>query len=98
LVEKAFRGGPGWYAVQAAISELHCRAARVEDTEWVQIERLYDLLQSIDRSPIVSLNRAVAVAMVEGVRPALEIVNALADEGDLDEYYLLHAARADLLR
>src|SRR5206468_6494867 len=63
-----------------------------------QIVRLYDLLERLQPSPIVSLNRAVAVAMVDGVRPALALIDALAASGDLDGYHLLHAARADLLR
>jgi RNA polymerase sigma-70 factor (ECF subfamily) len=98
LVAEAFRGGPGPYAVQAAIAALHCQAARAEDTDWPQILRLYDLLEKMQPSPIVSLNRAVAVAMVEGPQAALALIDALAAEGDLDEYHLLHAARADLLR
>ena len=68
LVAEAFRGGPGPFAVQAAIAALHCQAARAEDTDWPQILRLYDLLERLQPSPIVSLNRAVAVAMVEGPR------------------------------
>ena len=71
LVEEAFRAGPGPYAVQAAIAALHCQAARAEDTDWPQILRLYDLLERLQPSPIVSLNRAVAVAMVKGPRAAL---------------------------
>ena len=98
LVEDAFRGGPGPYALQAAIAAVHCRAARAEDTDWPQIVGLYDLLERLQPSPIVSLNRAVAVAMVEGPKPALALIDALAATGDLDGYHLLHAARADLLR
>jgi len=98
LVEEAFRGGPGPYALQAAIAAVHCRAARAEDTDWPQIVGLYDLLERLQPSPIVSLNRAVAVAMVEGPKPALALIDALAATGDLDGYHLLHAARADLLR
>jgi RNA polymerase sigma-70 factor (ECF subfamily) len=98
LVDEAFRGRPGTYAVQAAIAALHCRAASTEDTDWSQIVRLYDLLERLQPSPVVSLNRAVAVAMAEGPRPALAIVDALADAGHLDKYHLLHACRADLLR
>jgi RNA polymerase sigma-70 factor (ECF subfamily) len=98
LVAEAFRGGPGPYAVQAAIAALHCQAARAEDTDWPQILRLYDLLERMQPSPIVSLNRAVAVAMVDGPEAALELMDAVAAGGDLDEYHLLHAARADLLR
>ncbi len=98
LVEEALRGGPGPYALQAAIAAVHCRAARAEDTDWPQIVGLYDLLERLQPSPIVSLNRAVAVAMVEGPMPALALIDALAATGDLDGYHLLHAARADLLR
>ena len=98
LVEEAFRGGPGQFALQAAIAAVHCQAARSDDTDWPQILRLYNALERMQPSPIVSLNRAVAVAMVEGLQPALAIVDSLADSGDLDGYHLLHAARADLLR
>jgi len=98
LVGEAFRGKPGPYAVQAAIAALHCRAASTKDTDWPQIVRLYDLLERLQPSPVVSLNRAVAVAMAEGPRTALALVDALADAGDLDNYHLLHACRADLLR
>jgi len=96
LVEEALRGGAGPFALQAAIAALHCQAARAEDTDWSQIVRLYDLLERLDPSPIVSLNRAVAVAMVDGPQAALALIDALA--GDLDGYHLFHAARADLLR
>ena len=98
LTEEAFRNGPGPFAAQAAIAALHCQAERAEDTDWPQILQLYDLLNRLQPSPVVALNRAVAVAMVEGPAEALAIVDALAEEGDLDRYYLLHAARADLLR
>ena len=98
MVDEAFRGGPGPYAAQAAIAALHCRAASTKDTDWPQIVRLYDLLERLQPSPVVSLNRAVAVSMAEGPRPALALVDALADAGDLDNYHLLHACRADLLR
>jgi RNA polymerase sigma-70 factor (ECF subfamily) len=98
LVEEALRDGPGPFALQAAIAALHCQAARAEATDWPQIVRLYDLLERRQPSPIVSLNRAAAVAMVDGPRPALALIDALAATGDLDRYHLLHAARADLLR
>ncbi len=98
LVEEALRGGPGPFALQAAIAALHCEAARAEDTDWPQIVRLYDVLERLQPSPIVSLNRAAALAMVNGPRPALALIDALAAAGDLDRYHLLHAARADLLR
>jgi RNA polymerase sigma-70 factor, ECF subfamily len=98
MVEEALRGRPGPFAVQAAIAALHCQAARAEDTDWPQILTLYEILERLQPSPIVSLNRAVAVAMVHGNRPALAIIDALAAAGDLDCYHLLHSARADLLR
>lgn len=113
LVAEALRGGPGapnaripsrWgegagpFALQAAIAAQHCQAALVENTDWPQIVRLYDLLERVQPSPIVSLNRAVAVAMVSGPRSGLELIDALAESGDLNDYHLLHAARADLLR
>jgi RNA polymerase sigma-70 factor, ECF subfamily len=98
LVEQALRHGPGPFAVEAAIAALHCEAARAEETDWPQIVRLYDVLKRLQPSPIVSLNRAVAVAMVEGPRPALALIDELAATGELDGYHLLHATRADLLR
>ncbi len=98
LVEEALRGGPGPFALQAAIAALHCQAARPEDTDWPEILRLYDLLQRLDPSPIVALNRAVAVAFVQGPAAALALIDGLAAAGDLEDYHLLHAARADLLR
>jgi RNA polymerase sigma-70 factor, ECF subfamily len=98
LVEEAFQGEPGAYALQAAIAAVHCQAASAEETDWPRIVYLYDLLDRVQPSPIVRLNRAVAVAMVDGPRPALAIIDALAAAGDLDHYHLLHAARADLLR
>jgi RNA polymerase sigma-70 factor (ECF subfamily) len=98
LVDEALRGGPGPFALQAAIAALHCQAKRAEDTDWAQIVSLYEVLERVQPSPIVSLNRAVAVAMAEGPRAALALIDALAADGDLDTYYLLHSARADLLR
>jgi RNA polymerase sigma-70 factor, ECF subfamily len=98
LVEEALRGGPGPYALQAAIAALHCQAARHEDTDWPQIVRLYDVLERLQPSPIVSLNRGVAVAMVDGPHSGLAIIDALAAHEELDNYHIFHAARADLLR
>jgi RNA polymerase sigma-70 factor (ECF subfamily) len=95
LVEVALRDGAGPYALQAAIAAAHCRATRAEDTDWQEIVRIYDLLQRVQPSPVVSLNRAVAVAMAYGPRIGLELIDSLSD---LDGYHLLHAARADLLR
>jgi RNA polymerase sigma-70 factor, ECF subfamily len=97
LVEEAMRE-QGPYAVQAAIAAEHCRASRARDTDWPRILQLYDVLVRLQPSPIVALNRAVAVAMVRGPLAALELIDALAAEGDLVNYHLLHSARADLLR
>lgn len=98
LVEEAFRTEPGPFALEAAIAAEHCKAARAEDTNWAQIVKLYDLLEQLMPSPIVSLNRAVAVAMDQGPQPALDLIDELIASGELDEYHLLHAARADMLR
>jgi len=98
LVTQALRGGPAPYTLQAAIAAVHCQAPRPEDTDWAQIVRLYDLLEQVQPSPVVALNRAVAVAMAGAPRQGLEIIDALAAGNDLDQYHLLHAARADLLR
>jgi RNA polymerase sigma-70 factor (ECF subfamily) len=98
LVEEALRGGSGPFAVQAAIAALHCQAARYEDTDWPQIVRLYEVLERLQPSPIVSLNRAVAVAMVDGPRAGLAIVDKLAANGELENYHIFHSARAELLR
>jgi RNA polymerase sigma-70 factor (ECF subfamily) len=87
---------PGFYALQAAIAAEHARAPSAEATDWPRIAALYGLLARIAPSPVVELNRAVAVAMSEGEERGLELMAALGDE--LDEYHLLHAARADLLR
>ena len=98
LVDESFRGRPSAFALQAAIAAVHCQAARAEDTDWPQVVRLYDLLERVQPSPIVSLNRAVAVAMAEGPGAGLTLIDALATADDLANYHLLHAARADLLR
>lgn len=98
LVEEALRGGPGQFAVQAAIAAVHCQAARYKETDWPQIVRLYDVLERLQPSPIVSLNRAVAVAMVKGPQSGLRIMDALASNGSLENYHIFHSARAELLR
>jgi RNA polymerase sigma-70 factor (ECF subfamily) len=98
LADEALRGTPGPFALQAAIAAVHCRGTRAEDTDWPQIVRLYDRLERVQPSPIVSLNRAVAVAMADGPRAGLTLIDVLAATNDLEDYHLLHAARADLLR
>jgi RNA polymerase sigma-70 factor (ECF subfamily) len=98
LVEEALRQTPGPFALQAAIVAVHCRGARPEDTDWPEIVKLYERLERVQPSPIVSLNRAVAVAMVDGPRVGLALIDSLAATNDLDDYHLLHAARADLFR
>ncbi|HXV63971.1 MAG TPA: RNA polymerase sigma factor [Vicinamibacteria bacterium] len=98
MVDEALRDDPGVFALQAAIAAEHCRAVRAEDTDWPRIVRLYDRLERLQPSPIVSLNRAVAFSMVNGPRAGLALIDVLAAAGDLDDYHLLHAARADLLR
>ncbi|MBD1913456.1 MULTISPECIES: RNA polymerase sigma factor [unclassified Leptolyngbya] len=96
LVEEALRGGTGVYALQAAIAALHCQATRAEETDWAQIAQLYGVLERLQPSPIVSLNRAVAIAMADSPQVALGLIDRLATE--LDSYHLFHATRADLLR
>jgi RNA polymerase sigma-70 factor, ECF subfamily len=98
LVEEALRGEAGPFTIEAAISAVHCRATRAKDTDWTQIVRLYDLLQQMMPSPVVSLNRAVAVAMADGPESGLRILDQLESGGELTDYHLFHAARADLLR
>ncbi|MGZ8625992.1 MAG: RNA polymerase sigma factor [Actinomycetota bacterium] len=87
---------PGAYQLQAAIAALHARAPRPEDTDWPQIAALYGRLVRMTASPVVALNRAVAIAMADGPARGLPLVDALA--GDLDGYHLFHAARGELLR
>jgi RNA polymerase sigma-70 factor (ECF subfamily) len=98
LVADGTRGAAGHYVLQAAIAAEHCRAARAEETNWHAILRYYDLLERLYPSPIVSLNRAVAVSKVDGPKPALALIDALAAGGELRGYHLLHATRADLHR
>jgi RNA polymerase sigma-70 factor (ECF subfamily) len=98
-VEKALRmGKAGPYQLQAAIAALHAQAKIAAETDWKQIAELYGLLERANRSPVVALNHAVAVAMAEGSAKGLERIHELGARGTLDSYYLYHAARADLLR
>lgn len=98
LVTEALRAGPSSFAIQAAIASLHCQAERAEHTDWRQIVSLYNLLEQLQPSPVVLLNRAVAVAMIDGPAAALAIIDAPNATSDLDNYHLLHAVRADLFR
>lgn len=88
----------GPYQLQATISALHAQAKRPDETDWTQIAALYTKLFEIMPSPVVLLNRAVAVAMAEGPHQGLRLLDTLEDHGVLNDYYLFHAARADLLR
>jgi len=98
LVAEAFRGGAGPYALQAAIAAEHCKARRAADTNWQRIVELYDALARVQPSAVVSLNRAVAVAMADGLRAGLAQIEQIAATNELESFHLLHAARADLLR
>lgn len=99
LVEQALRGPrPGKYALQAAIGALHARADRPEQTDWQQIAALYQILSRVAPSPVVELNRAVAVAMAGDMEAGLRLIDSLEGRGSLARYHLLPAARADLLR
>jgi RNA polymerase sigma-70 factor (ECF subfamily) len=98
FVEEALRTGVGPYAIQSAIAAVHCQATSADETDWRQIVALYGSLESLQPSPIVALNRAVALAMLNGPDAGLRIIDELAGEKDLTNYHLLHAARADLLR
>ena len=91
-------GDAGPFALQAALAAEHCKAASAAETNWGEIVRLYDQLARVQPSPIVALNRAVAVAMASGPRAGLADIERLAASNDLDNYHLLHAARADLFR
>jgi RNA polymerase sigma-70 factor (ECF subfamily) len=100
LVEDALRlpGQPQAYAVQAAIAALHARAPGYPDTDWPQIAGLYEVLLRISPSPVIELNHAAAISMVDGPARALDLIDALEARGGLNGYELLPAVRADLLR
>jgi RNA polymerase sigma-70 factor (ECF subfamily) len=99
LVERALgRRNPGPYQLQAAIAAVHAEAKTASETDWKQIAALYGILRSIQTSPVICLNHAVAVAMSEGPERGLALIDALGASGELDPYHLYHAARADLLR
>ena len=99
LVERALssrRAGP--YSIQAAIAAVHAGSPDAPSTDWAEIVGLYDVLWRLDRSPVIELNRAVAVAMRDGPAAGLALVDTILDRGDLRDYRLAHAARADLCR
>ena len=99
LVERALssrRFGP--YSLQAAISAVHAEAPEAAATDWAQIVALYDVLERLDPSPVVALNRAVALAMRDGAAAGLAVVEGILGKGELADYHLAHAARADLCR
>lgn len=99
LVESALAAGTvGPYTIQAAISAVHAEAADPSETDWGQIVGLYDVLLEATSSPVVELNRAVAVAMHDGASAGLDIVDNLLHSGELEDYHLAHAARADFCR
>ncbi len=99
LVEGALSSrGFGAYALQAAIAAIHAEAPSTEATDWAQIVALYDVMLRTDPSPVVELNRAVALAMRDGPAAGLAIVDQLLDRGGLEDYRFAHAARADLCR
>ncbi|GJL56191.1 MAG: RNA polymerase subunit sigma-24 [Nitrospirales bacterium] len=99
LVQQAIsRGVVGSYTLQAAIAAIHAQASRSVETDWTQIIGLYDLLMQVEPSPVIELNRAVAVAMRDGPLVGLSLIDAILARGDLQNYHLVHAARADLCR
>jgi RNA polymerase sigma-70 factor (ECF subfamily) len=99
LVERALGPGEtGPYSLQAAISALHAEAPDAASTDWRQIAALYTLLVRVQPSPVIELNRAVAVAMRDGPAAGLDLIDAILSRGELRDYHLAHAARADLLR
>ncbi len=92
----ANRFGP--YALQAAIAAVHASAPSAEETDWNELVRLYAELLHIEPSPIIALNHAAAVSIQSGPNAGLELIDAIVEQGDIPDYYLLHSARADLLR
>jgi RNA polymerase sigma-70 factor (ECF subfamily) len=99
LIEQALVSGRyGPYTLQAAIAAVHAEAATAAETDWAQIVGLYDVLAQLDPSPVVALNRAVAVAMRDGPEVGLDLIEDILERGELTNYYLAHAARADLCR
>ena len=99
LLEQALpMGRVGNYQLQAAIAAVHCEASTADETDWPQIVALYEALMRLSSSPVIALNHAAAVAMAEGVEQGLRLIDTAGAGGALNNYYLFHAARADLLR
>lgn len=99
LIERSLRSRRfGIYTIQAAISAVHAEAKLASETDWAQIVALYDVLLRADSSPVVELNRAVAIAMRDDIASGLAIIESILDRGDLQDYYLAHAARGEFLR
>ncbi len=99
LVERALASSQvGTYTIQAAIATVHAQAPSAAATDWTQIVGLYDMLLRAEPSPVIDLNRAVAVTMRDGPSAGLELIDAILARGELENYHLAHAARADLCR
>src|SRR5690606_4721664 len=99
LLDRAYATGCiGPCVIQASIAAIHAAARQASETDWREIAALYGVLEGIQPSPVVRLNRAVAVAMTDGLEAGLAALDALAGERTLEGYHLYHAARADLLR
>jgi RNA polymerase sigma-70 factor (ECF subfamily) len=99
LVEQAISSQRfGVYTIQAAIAGVHAAAPTAAETDWTQMVALYDVLAQAEPSPVVALNRAVAVAMRDGPEAGLDLIDAILERGELADYHLAHAARADLCR
>jgi len=99
IIERALSSGRvGPYTIQAAIAAVHAEAPTAAETDWAEIVGLYDVLSRGDSSPVIELNRAVAVAMRDGPEAGLHLIDAILERGDLLDYRLAHAARADLCR
>jgi RNA polymerase sigma-70 factor, ECF subfamily len=99
LVDRGLRrGAPGMYLLQATIASVHARAQSFAATDWTQIVGLYDRLVEHHASPVIELNRAVAVAMSRGPDAGLELLDGVVADGRLDQFHLLYATRAELLR
>ncbi len=99
LIEEALKSHQfGSYTLQAAIAAVHSEASKPEQTDWPQIVALYDRLLALEQSPVIELNRAVAVAMCDGPNAGIEIINNILKNGNLEDYYLTYSARAELYR